>query len=155
VDSKKTDVINKGEFATWLFRRAVLVMMSVMFCGFGLFAHADPDPDPDPATVDKVVRPDHLGAVGIGVSALARSTRFYEEILGLSVLRVYEFDFINENVLGFFQQTHGLDSETRSSSCPYTAGQTVCYHTRRKGHPGQLKSQFNAAPTGSLFRVRH
>jgi hypothetical protein len=45
-------------------------MMSVMFCGFGLFAHADPDP----TTVDKIVRPDHLDAVGIGVSELARST---------------------------------------------------------------------------------
>jgi len=49
-------------------------MMSVMFCGFGLFAHADPAA----ATVDKVVRPEHLGEVGIGVSDLARSNLFYE-----------------------------------------------------------------------------
>jgi hypothetical protein len=77
-------------------------MMSVIFCGVGLFAQADPAADA--VTIDKVVRPDHLGAVGRGVSDLARSTRFYEEILGVSVFRVYELGYINEKVLGFLQQ---------------------------------------------------
>lgn len=44
---------------------------------------------------------DYLGAVGIGVSDLQRSTRFYTEVLGLQVLRTYELGYIEEIVLGW------------------------------------------------------
>ena len=41
-----------------------------------------------------------LGAVGIGVSDLQRSSNFYQHILDLKVLRTYELGYINEIVLG-------------------------------------------------------
>lgn len=42
-----------------------------------------------------------LGAVGIGVSDLARSQDFYTRILGMEKLRAYDLDNIEEIVLGF------------------------------------------------------
>ena len=44
---------------------------------------------------------DRLGAVGIGVSDLKRSTAFYQDVLGMSVLRTYELGYIEEVVLGW------------------------------------------------------
>ena len=43
----------------------------------------------------------HLGAMGIGVADLDVSTKFYQDVLGLSVLRTYELGYINEIVLGY------------------------------------------------------
>ena len=43
----------------------------------------------------------HLGAMGIGVTDLGVSTKFYQDVLGLSVLRTYELGYINEIVLGY------------------------------------------------------
>jgi catechol 2,3-dioxygenase-like lactoylglutathione lyase family enzyme len=44
---------------------------------------------------------DYLGAVGIGVSDLDASTRFYQAVLGLVVQRTYELGYIEEVVLGY------------------------------------------------------
>lgn len=44
---------------------------------------------------------DYLGAVGIGVSNLDASTRFYQAVLGLVVKRTYELGYIEEVVLGY------------------------------------------------------
>jgi len=44
---------------------------------------------------------DRLGAMGIGVSDLARSSMFYQEVLGLKVLRTYELGYLDEIVLGY------------------------------------------------------
>lgn len=44
---------------------------------------------------------DRMGAVGIGVRDLARSTAFYQEVLGMSVLRTYQLGYIEEVVLGW------------------------------------------------------
>ena len=42
-----------------------------------------------------------LGAVGIGVKDLEASTRFYDDVLGMKVLRRFELGYLNEVVLGF------------------------------------------------------
>jgi catechol 2,3-dioxygenase-like lactoylglutathione lyase family enzyme len=42
-----------------------------------------------------------LGATGIGVKDLDVSTRFYEDVLGMKVLRRFELGYLNEVVLGF------------------------------------------------------
>ncbi len=44
---------------------------------------------------------DRLGAVGIGVADLERSSAFYADVLGLEVLRTYELGYLNEIVLGY------------------------------------------------------
>ncbi len=44
---------------------------------------------------------DRLGAVGIGVADLEKSSAFYADILGLDVLRTYELGYLNEIVLGY------------------------------------------------------
>ena len=44
---------------------------------------------------------DRFGATGIGVADLAASTKFYEDVLGLDVLRTYELGYLNEIVLGY------------------------------------------------------
>ena len=41
-----------------------------------------------------------LRAMGIGVADLEVSAKFYQDVLGLSVLRTYELGYINEIVLG-------------------------------------------------------
>ena len=46
---------------------------------------------------------DRLGAMGIGVADLAASTEFYQDVLGLEVLRSYELGYLNEIVLGYSQ----------------------------------------------------
>ena len=46
---------------------------------------------------------DRFGATGIGVADLAASTKFYEDVLGLEVLRTYELGYLNEIVLGYSQ----------------------------------------------------
>jgi catechol 2,3-dioxygenase-like lactoylglutathione lyase family enzyme len=47
----------------------------------------------------------YLGAMGIGVSDLQRSTSFYTEVLGLEVMRTYELGYIEEIVLGWPDST--------------------------------------------------
>jgi catechol 2,3-dioxygenase-like lactoylglutathione lyase family enzyme len=42
-----------------------------------------------------------LGATGIGVKDLDVSTRFYQDVLGMKVLRRFELGYLNEVVLGF------------------------------------------------------
>lgn len=39
-------------------------------------------------------RPSLLGAVGIGVSDLARSTDFYTRVLGMSVITTFSLDYM-------------------------------------------------------------
>jgi catechol 2,3-dioxygenase-like lactoylglutathione lyase family enzyme len=54
----------------------------------------------DPAPVAPVSTP-VLGAVGIGVKDLEASTRFYDDVLGMKVLRRFELGYLNEVVVGF------------------------------------------------------
>jgi catechol 2,3-dioxygenase-like lactoylglutathione lyase family enzyme len=44
---------------------------------------------------------DRLGALGIGVSDLAASARFYTEVLGLKSLRTYQLGYLDEIVMGY------------------------------------------------------
>lgn len=44
---------------------------------------------------------ERLGAVGIGVSNLATSSEFYQQVLGLKLLRTYELGYLDELVLGY------------------------------------------------------
>lgn len=50
-----------------------------------------------------VVAEERLGAMGIGVADLAASSEFYQDVLGLEVLRTYELGYLNEIVLGYAQ----------------------------------------------------
>jgi len=43
--------------------------------------------------------PDFLTAVGIGVADLERSTRYYEEVLGMTKLRTFEVEYMDEVML--------------------------------------------------------
>ena len=43
--------------------------------------------------------PDFLTAVGIGVADLERSTRYYEEVLGMKKLRTFEVEYMDEVML--------------------------------------------------------
>jgi lactoylglutathione lyase len=45
--------------------------------------------------------PDTLGAVGIGVSDLEASSRFYQDVLGLEVQQTYALGYLDEIVLGY------------------------------------------------------
>lgn len=45
--------------------------------------------------------PDALGAVGIGVSDLEASSRFYQDVLGLEVKQTYALGYLDEIVLGY------------------------------------------------------
>ncbi len=85
------------------FSPVVLVVITFAFYGCSTVQHGEPAVDAVAAVgnADTGTRSDYLGAVGIGVSDLARSTQFYQEILGLELLRVYELGYINENVLGY------------------------------------------------------
>lgn len=44
---------------------------------------------------------ERLGAVGIGVSDLTISSEFYQQVLGLKLLRTYELGYLDELVLGY------------------------------------------------------
>lgn len=44
---------------------------------------------------------ERLGAVGIGVSDLAISSEFYQQVLGLKLLRTYELGYLDELILGY------------------------------------------------------
>ncbi|MGH1471804.1 MAG: VOC family protein [Cellvibrionaceae bacterium] len=44
---------------------------------------------------------EYLGAVGIGVSDLNRSVKFYTEVLGLTALQTINLKHMNEVVMGF------------------------------------------------------
>ena len=43
--------------------------------------------------------PDYLTAVGIGVSDLARSQAFYEDVLGMQVAQTFKLDYMDEIML--------------------------------------------------------
>ena len=44
--------------------------------------------------------PDYIGATGIGVSDLKRSTDFYSRVLGMKVMQTFKLDHMDEVVLG-------------------------------------------------------
>lgn len=67
----------------------------------------------DSAPADAPPSPQRLGAVGIGVSDLAASSRFYRQVLGLEVLRVYELGYLDEIVLG---SPHSPDSPSAEAA---------------------------------------
>ncbi len=43
----------------------------------------------------------YIGAVGIGVSDLARSADFYTRVLGMKVITTFKLDDMDEIVVGF------------------------------------------------------
>ncbi len=43
--------------------------------------------------------PDFLTAVGIGVADLERSTRYYEQVLGMTKIRTFEVEYMDEVML--------------------------------------------------------
>lgn len=43
----------------------------------------------------------YIGAVGIGVSDLARSADFYTRVLGMKVITTFKLDYMDEIVVGF------------------------------------------------------
>ncbi len=43
----------------------------------------------------------YIGAVGIGVSDLARSADFYTRVLGMKVINTFRLDYMDEIVVGF------------------------------------------------------
>ena len=45
--------------------------------------------------------PDYLGAVGIGVSDLARSVDFYTRVLGMTQVQTFKLDYMDEVVVAF------------------------------------------------------
>ncbi len=53
----------------------------------------------DTAT-DNIVRT-YVGAVGIGVSDLDRSVKFYTETLGMKAMQTFNLDYMNEVVVGY------------------------------------------------------
>jgi len=52
---------------------------------------------PSPATTPTA----YIGAVGIGVSDLARSADFYTRVLGMKVITTFKLDYMDEIVVGF------------------------------------------------------
>ena len=49
--------------------------------------------------------PDYLGATGIGVSDLARSTDFYTRVLGMKQVQTFKLDYMDEVVVAFEGRT--------------------------------------------------
>jgi len=79
-------------------------------CGLGLafaatFAGAEPGAPALTGGPAAAPAANYLGAMGIGVSDLQRSTRFYTDVLGLEVMRTYELGYIEEIVLGWPDST--------------------------------------------------
>ena len=72
-------------------RILVLLAATAILIAFGIRAAERGARDVAPA----------LGATGIGVKDLEVSTRFYEDVLGMKVLRRFELGYLNEVVLGF------------------------------------------------------
>jgi len=63
--------------------------------------------------------PDLLGAVGIGVSDLARSTDFYSRVIGMTQTQTFSLDYMEEVVLAFEGRTavvlmHYTDGSARN-----------------------------------------
>ncbi len=52
---------------------------------------------PSPASASTA----YIGAVGIGVSDLARSADFYTRVLGMKVITTFKLDYMDEIVVGF------------------------------------------------------
>ena len=88
-------------------RSAVLYSVLAIFLMLGACSTAptniSSDATSSPALIPLVgeASADYLGAVGIGVSDLDASTRFYQAVLGLVVQRTYELGYIEEVVLGY------------------------------------------------------
>ncbi|MFK7913407.1 MAG: VOC family protein [Pseudomonadales bacterium] len=59
-------------------------------------------------TAGSALAEEKLSAVGIGVTNLEISTRFYTQTLGLEVLRTYELGYLNEIVLGHADTDHAV-----------------------------------------------
>ncbi len=79
-------------------RQAATLLISLWLALPGAVHAAEPGPA---ASGAPEAPPPVLGAVGIGVSDLEASAAFYQDILGLQVLRTYELGYINEIVLGY------------------------------------------------------
>ena len=63
--------------------------------------------------------PDLLGAVGIGVSDLAKSTDFYSRVIGMTQTQTFSLDYMEEVVLAFEGRTavvlmHYTDGSVRN-----------------------------------------
>ena len=63
--------------------------------------------------------PDLLGAVGIGVSDLVRSTDFYSRVIGMTQTQTFSLDYMEEVVLAFEGRTavvlmHYTDGSVRN-----------------------------------------
>ena len=85
-------------------------------CGLGLafaatFAGAEPGAPALTGGPAAAPAANYLGAMGIGVSDLQRSTRFYTDVLGLEVMRTYELGYIEEIVLDTLHSTAHIDHQ--------------------------------------------
>lgn len=80
-------------------RYAALPIIPVLLFLCGCTSNADKRSGTTPVALAPTTQ--HLGAVGIGVSDLAASTEFYQNVLGLEILRTYELGYLNETVLGY------------------------------------------------------
>ncbi len=56
---------------------------------------------PAPSATAERVPTAYIGAVGIGVSDLARSADFYTRVLGMKVITTFTLDYMDEIVVGF------------------------------------------------------
>ncbi len=56
---------------------------------------------PAPSATAGRVPTAYIGAVGIGVSDLARSADFYTRVLGMKVITTFKLDYMDEIVVGF------------------------------------------------------
>ncbi len=54
-----------------------------------------------PSTTTTPTPTAYIGAVGIGVSDLARSADFYTRVLGMKVITTFKLDYMDEIVVGF------------------------------------------------------
>lgn len=92
---------------------------------------------------------ERLGAVGIGVSDLSVSSAFYQEVLGLKLLRTYELGYLDELVLGY---------DNPKASQPNTAVVVLMHwpnDANRQYGSGEMKLVFYVDdPKSVLDRIR-